>query len=98
MGYSAGRWEGDVLVVQTTGFNEKTYLDGSGHPRSESMLITERFHRRDLGHMDLEMTFEDPKYYTRPFSLKTTLNLLPDTDVLEFVCAENEKDRAHIGK
>lgn len=98
MGYSTGRWEGDVLVVETTGFNEKAYLDGSGHPRSESMLITERFHRRDLGHMDLEMTFEDPKYYTRPFSLKTTLNLLPDTDVLEFVCAENERDRAHIGK
>jgi hypothetical protein len=98
MGYSTARWEGDVLVVETTGFNEKAYLDGSGHPRSESMLITERFHRRDLGHMDLEMTFEDPKYYTRPFSLKTTLNLLPDTDVLEFVCAENERDRAHIGK
>src|SRR5215469_13757408 len=92
MGCSAGRWEGDVLVVETTGFNEKAYLDGSGHPRSKSMLITEHFHRRDFGHMDLEMTFEDPKYYTRPFSFKTTVNLLPDTDALEFVCAENEKD------
>jgi hypothetical protein len=98
MGYSVGRWEEDTLVVETTGFNERSYLDGAGHPRSESMHITERFHRRDFGHMDLEMTFDDPKYYTRPFTIKTILNLLPDTDVLEYVCTENEKDQAHLGK
>jgi hypothetical protein len=98
MGYSSGRWEGQALVVETTGFNGRGSLDAFGHPRSESMHITERFLRREFGHMDLEMTFEDPKYYTRPFSLKTTVNLLPDTDALEFVCAENEKDRAHQGK
>jgi hypothetical protein len=98
MGYSVGKWERDTMVVETTGFNEKSYLDGSGHPRSESMHITERFHRRDFGHMDLEMTFEDPKYYTRPFTVKNVLNLLPDTDVLEFVCGENEKDRVHLEK
>jgi hypothetical protein len=96
MGYSVGRWETETLVVETTGFNGRGSLDAFGHPRSESMHITERFHRRDFGHIDLEMSFEDPKYYTRPFVLKTVLNLLPDTDVLEFVRCENEKDWMHL--
>ena len=74
------------------------WLDSAGHPRSESMHIRERYHRRDFGHMDLEVTMEDPKYYTRPIVLKTQLNLIPDSDVLEFVCNENEKDRAHSEK
>jgi hypothetical protein len=60
-------------------------------PRSEAMRITERYRRRDFGHMDLELTFDDPKYYTRPFGFKTTLTLLPDTDVLEYVCTENQR-------
>ncbi|MBV8730390.1 MAG: hypothetical protein JO336_11345 [Acidobacteriia bacterium] len=98
MGYSVGKWEGDTLAVETTGFDERSFLDAFGHPRSESMHITERFRRRDFGHMDLEMTFDDPKYYTRPFTIRTSLNLLPDTDVLEYVCTEDEKDRAHLGK
>jgi hypothetical protein len=98
MGYSIGHWEGDTLVVDTVGVNERTSLDVAGHPRSASMHITERYRRRDLGHMDLEITFNDPKYYTRPFSIKTGLTLLPDTDLFEYVCAENEKDRVHLGK
>jgi len=98
MGYSVGKWQGDTLAVETAGFNDTGWLDGSGHPRSESMHITERYRRSDFGHMDLEVTFEDPKYYTRPFTLKTELNLIPDSDVLEFVCGENEKDRAHVAK
>jgi hypothetical protein len=97
MGYSVGRWQGDTLVVETTGFNERSWLDGEGHPLSESMRITERYHRRDFGHMDLELTFDDPKYYIRPFTVRTGLNLQPDSDVLEFVCNENEKDRMHSG-
>ena len=96
MGTSAGRWEGDTLVVETAGFNDRAWLDGFGHPRSEAMRITERYRRRDFGHMDLEMSFDDPKYYTRPFGFKTTLNLIPDSDVLEYVCTENEKDNAHF--
>jgi hypothetical protein len=96
MGYSVGKWEGDMLVVDSIGFNEMGWLDYEGHPRSESLRIRETYHRRDFGHMDMEVTIEDPKYYTRPFSIKTVLNLIPDTDVLENVCAENEKDRAHI--
>jgi hypothetical protein len=91
MGSSVGRWQGETLVVETTGFKESAWLDGFGHPRSEAMHITERYRRRDFGHMDLELTFDDPKYYTRPFGFKTTLTLLPDTDVLEYVCMENQR-------
>jgi len=98
MGSSVGRWDGDTLVVDTTGFNERAWLDNFGHPRSESMRITERYRRRDFGHMDLEITFDDPKYYTKPFSFKTALNLLPDDDVLEYVCTENEKDNLHTAR
>ena len=96
MGYSVGRWEGDALVVDTRGFNDKAWLDGSGHPRSEAMHLTERYRRRDFGHMDVEVTFDDPKMYTKIFSIKYTLALLADSEVGEYVCAENEKDSAHI--
>jgi hypothetical protein len=91
MGTSVGHWEGDTLVVETTGFKEDAWLDGFGHPRSEAMRITERFHRRDFGHIDLEMTFDDAKYYTRPFGFTTTLNLLPDDRLYEYICTENQK-------
>jgi len=93
-----GRWTGDTLVVDTIGFNDRAWLDAFGHPRSESMHITERYRRRDFGHMDLEITFDDPKYYTRAFSIKIVLNLVPDSDLLEYVCNENERDRAHMAK
>jgi hypothetical protein len=98
MGYSVARWEGNTLAVETAGLNDRAWLDGFGHPRSESMQITERYTRRDFGHMDLEITFNDPKYYTRPFSIKTGLRLMPDGDLLEYVCNENEKDRARLVK
>jgi hypothetical protein len=94
-GHSVGVWQGDTLVVQTVGIHTKAALDAFGHPRSEQMRITERYHRRDFGHMDLEIAFDDPKYYTRPFDIKTTLTLVADSDVLDYVCSENEKDRAH---
>jgi len=98
MGYSVGRWEGDTLAVDTVGITERAWLDSSGHPRSESMQITERYRRRDFGHMDVEVTFNDPTHYTRPFAIKFSSLLIPDSDVLEYVCNENEKDRARIGK
>jgi hypothetical protein len=94
-GHSIGTWQGDTLVVETVGIQTRAWLDGFGHPRSEGMRITERYRRRDFGHMDLEVTLEDPMYYSRPFGFKTTLTLMPDTDVLEYVCNENEKDRVH---
>jgi hypothetical protein len=85
-----------IIVVETIGFNGKSWLDEFGHPLSESMHLTERFHRRDFGHMDVEMTFDDPKFYTRPFKVNLPMRLIPDGDVLEDVCAENEKDRVHL--
>jgi hypothetical protein len=91
LGYSVGRWEGDTLVVTTAGFNDRAWLDSAGHPQTESLRITERFHRRDFGHMDFEMTIDDPKVFTRPFTVKTERLLAPDTDLLEDVC-ENERD------
>jgi hypothetical protein len=96
LGYSVGHWERDVFVVETAGFNGRTRLDLMGHPQSEAMRITERFRRRDFGHMDVEMTFDDPKMYTKPFTIKVPHVLLPDTDIFEMFCNENEKDRAHL--
>lgn len=90
-GHSVGAWQGDTLVVETVGITTRALLDGGGHPRSDAMRITERYRRRDVGHMDYEISFDDPKYYTRPFGFKTTMLLLPDTDVLEYVCTENQK-------
>jgi hypothetical protein len=97
-GYSAGHWERDVFVVETAGFNNKTVLDILGHPHSDALRITERFHRRDFGHLDYEATFDDPKMYTKPFTIKVPHNLLPDSDIFESYCDENEKDRAHLQK
>jgi hypothetical protein len=95
LGYSVGRWEGDTLVVTTAGFNDKAWLDSAGHPQTESLRITERLRRRDFGHMDFEMTIDDPKVFTRPFTVKRERLLAPDTELLEDVC-ENERDVAHL--
>jgi len=95
LGYSVGRWEGDVFVVETAGFNDRTRLDGVGHPHSESLHVTERFHRTSFGRLDVEFTFDDPVMYTRPFTVKIPHDLLPDADIFEMFC-ENEKDRVHI--
>lgn len=95
LGYSIGRWDGDTFVVDTRGFNDKTVLDSMGHPHSDELRVTERFHRRDFGHMDVEMTFDDPRMYTRPFTINVPHGLLADGDIFEMFC-ENEKDGAHI--
>jgi hypothetical protein len=97
LGYSVGKWDGDVLVVESNGFSERSWLDGTGHPRSEATRITERLRRRDFGHMEVDVTIDDPRSYTRPFSIRYTQTLAPDTDILEYICTENEKDRAHLG-
>jgi hypothetical protein len=96
LGYSVGKWEGDTLVVDTIGFNDRTWLDAFGHPHTEALHVVERLTRRDFGHIDVQMTFEDPGAYTKPFSIRFTQTLTPDTDVIESVCAENEKDRQHL--
>jgi hypothetical protein len=96
LGYSVGRWEADTLVVDTVGFNDKGWLDGVGHPHSEALHVVERFQRRDFGHMDVQVTIDDPKMYSKPFSIKFTELLLPDSDVLEYFCNENERDGSHL--
>jgi hypothetical protein len=98
LGYSAGHWEGDTLVVETAGFNDKTRLDTTGHTHSEALRVVERFRRRDFGHLDVEMTFDDPQTFIRPFTIKVPHELLADADIFEMSCTENEKDRAHLGK
>ena len=95
LGYSVGRWEGDVFIVETRGFNDKTPLDAMGHPHSEALRVTERFVRTDFGHLDVEMTFDDPEMYTKPFTVKVPHTLLADQDIFEMFC-ENEKDRVHL--
>jgi len=95
-GYSVGRWEKDTLVVDTVGFNDRTGLDILGHPHSEEMHLVERYRRRDVGHLDIQITVDDPVVYTKPFTVNVTHVLQPDTDILEYVCNENEKDREHL--
>jgi len=94
-GYSLGKWEGDEFVVESLGFNGKTWLDDGGHPSSEEMRTTERFRRKDFGHLEIEFTFNDPKSYTKPWSVTVPFELLPDTEIIENVC-ENEKDIPRI--
>jgi hypothetical protein len=96
MGYSIGRWEGDTLVVTTAGFNDRTWLDFAGHPHSEALHMTERFTRRGVGHMDLQVTLDDPTVYARPLTFGAGGSLAVDTELIEYVCLENEKDRAHL--
>ncbi len=96
MGYSIGHWEGDTLVVESTGFNDRSWLDMGGHPHTEYLRTTERFRRTTFGHMDLQVTFNDPKAYARPWTISFGVNFAPDTSMLEYVCKENEKDRDHL--
>jgi hypothetical protein len=95
LGYSVGKWDGDTLIVDTLGFNDLSWLDARGHGHSEDMRVEERFHRRDFGHMDVTVTMTDPKTFTKPVTISFVEELLPDTDVFEHVCYENEKDAAH---
>jgi hypothetical protein len=92
MGYSVGRWEGDTFVVESSGFNDNVWLDNNGHPAGEALRVTERFRRKTFGSMDVEITIDDPKTYTRPWNVTIPLAFQPDTEMLEYICPENEKD------
>src|SRR6266446_10917190 len=96
LGYSVGRWDGDTLAVETTGFVENSWLDNGGHPGTESLHVTERFERRDFGHMNIRVVIDDPKAYTKPWTVTMPYDLLPDTELLEYICPENEKDLQHL--
>jgi hypothetical protein len=87
--------DGRPLVIDTMGFNTLSWLDARGHGHSEDMRVQERFHRRDFGHMDVSVTITDPKVFTKPITINFVEELLPDTDLFEHICAENERDSAH---
>jgi hypothetical protein len=89
MGYSVGHWDGDTLVVESSGFNDRTWLDHDGHPHTEGLRTTERYRRRDVGNLDLEVTFSDPAAYARPWTVAVRAELAADTEMIEFVCNES---------
>ena len=90
-GYSVGRWDGDVFVVESAGFNDNVWLDNAGRPAGEALRVTERFIRRSFGRMEIEVLIDDPKTYTRPWTVTERLTLMPDTEMLEYMCTENNR-------
>ena len=95
-GYSIGHWEDDTLVVETTGFRNDVWLDIDGSPLTESGKMTERMKRLNYGTLQTDVTIEDPKAYTKPFTVRVTHRLLPDTDLIEFICTENDRSGPHL--
>ena len=96
-GYSRGRWEGDTLVVETTNLRDGGWLDVDGAPLTDAATVTERFSRLDFGHLQIDVTIDDPKAYTRPWTVRVNQELLLDTDLIEFVCQENERFTSRLG-
>src|SRR6266849_2628581 len=96
LGYSTGKWEGDTLVVDTKGFNGKTWLDQAGKPTTDALHVIERFRRKDFGHLDIQITIDDPKAYTKPWTVTEGVHLLTNTEVMESVCNENNLDVQHL--
>ena len=95
-GYSVGKWDGDTFVVETKGFNDKGWLDTNGHPVTDALHVIERYTRKDFGHMDVAITIDDPKAYTRPWTVIEPAVYQADTELIEYICEENNKDVAHI--
>ena len=95
-GYSIGKWEGDTLVVTTTGFRDDVWLDVEGSPLTSAGKMIERFRRPNYGNLEIEVTVDDPKAYTKPWTVMIHQRIMPDTELIEFVCQENEKSDAHL--
>jgi len=95
-GYSSGKWDGDTLVVESTGFPDGIWLDRSGSPLTDAASITERYRRINYGTMEIEITVDDPKAYTRPWTIKLTHKIVFDTELIDYICTENEKDVEHL--
>jgi hypothetical protein len=95
-GYSAGRWEGDTLVVETNGFRDDVWLDIDGSPLTNTGKMTERFRRVNYGTLEIDVTFEDPAVYTKPFTVRVVQRIMPDTDLIEFICGENDTSGPHL--
>jgi hypothetical protein len=99
MGHSIGHWEGDTLVIDTVGFDDRSWLDTPGHPHTEMLHVVERFRRPDLGHLEIEFTIDDPGAYVKPWKITRAAELDAGDDIGEYVCTENEKDVEHmVGK
>jgi hypothetical protein len=99
MGYSVGRWDGDTLVVESFGFNDRSWLDHDGHPHTDALRITERYRRRDFGNLDVDVTLSDPAVYSRPWTVAVRAELAADTEMIEWVCNEKGSELQHwIGK
>ena len=99
MGYSVGHWDKDTLVVESSGFNDRTWLDHDGHPHTEGLRMTERYRRRNFGNLDLEVTVSDPKAYAKPWTVAVRAELAADTELIEFVCNESGHGVEHwVGK
>jgi len=96
LGYSIGKWEGDTLVVDSKGFNGKTWLDQAGKPTTEALRVTERYRRKNFGTMEIQITIDDPKAYTKPWTVTEDVRLVLNTDLLEFICNENNRDLVHL--
>lgn len=98
MGYSVGKWDGDALVVETTGFNDQGWLDDGGHPQTEALHVTERLRRRNFGHIDLQITIDDPGAYTKPWTVNLSgFNYFADGELMEGIC--EDRDAPHmVGK
>jgi len=98
-GYSSGKWEGDTLVVRTTGFPDGIWLDRNGSPLTDAATIIERFRRPNYGSMEIELTIDDPKAYLRPWTITLRHKIVVDTELIDYICTENEKDVGHmVGK
>ena len=95
-GYSSGKWDKDTLVVQTTGFRDGLWADFAGSPLTDAATIAERFRRPTFDRLEVEVTVNDPKAYTRPWTVRLNQHIALDTDLLEYACLENEKDVAHL--
>lgn len=95
-GYSIGRWEGDTLVVESSNFKDLGWLDVEGSTLTESGKVVERYRRVDYGHLEIEVTIDDAKAYTKPWTVTVHQRLMPDTELIEFVCGENDKDETHL--
>jgi hypothetical protein len=96
MGYSVGRWEGDVLVVESNGYIDRSWLDFGGHPHTEELRITERYVRRDVGRIDVQVTMIDPKVYAKPITFSMPMALQADTEMLEGFCENHHKSRERM--
>ena len=94
LGYSVGHWDSDWFVVDTRGFNDKSWLDDSGRPHTEALHTIEKFRRPEFGHLDVEITIDDPQAYTKPWSFPLRFEFLADTEIIEDVC-DNERDSVH---